>query len=178
MFNICKHRPHRSEYFLHWRRLCLLGSMLAAPVVQRSQGCCHLAMFQSTKQLLMSRCADLSSRMWSILLSNDRTLARMMDGMVGRFGFVARLAQIPPRLSLFCFLLHCLRHLLSGEGVAVESGVVTGRRSKPSSLSVSVCTMSKVWCGLVLPMSSRICRLYLFFVVDRRHKHIHFPYKH
>ena len=49
----------------------------------------HVSVKTSTQQLLTVRFADLSSRMWSILLSKDRTLAMMMEGMAGRVGLAA-----------------------------------------------------------------------------------------
>ena len=107
----------------------------------------HVSVKTSTQQLLTVRFADLSSRMWSILLSKDRTLAMMMDGMAGRVGLAVSLVRIPPRLPLFCFLAHRFRRLVIGAVVAVGSGrirswvrvgsgVVTGWRSSPSSLMV------------------------------------------
>lgn len=66
----------------------------------------HVSVKTSTQQSLTVRFADLSSRMWSILLSKDRALAMMMDATAGRVGLAASLVRIPPRLLLFCFLAH------------------------------------------------------------------------
>lgn len=137
----------------------------------------HVSVKTSTQQLLTVRFADLSSRMSSILLSSDRTLARRMDGMAGLVGLAASLARIPPRLPLFCFLAHRFRRLLSGGGVAGGSGVVAGRRSNPSSFSVSV-AWSKTSQNLLLQMSSKACLLYLYIDVVRRDEHVKLSDKH
>lgn len=91
--------------------------------------------------------------MWSILLSNEGTSARRIDRRAGRVG----LARIPPCLPLFCFLSHRLRRLLSGRGVAVESGSGAGHRSIPIFFILSVCEVSKVLYIMVLPMSNKAC---------------------
>ena len=124
----------------------------------------YVSVKTSTQQLLTVRFADLSSRMWSILLSKDRTLAMMMDGMAGRVGLAASLVRIPPRLPLFCFLAHRFRRLLIGAVVAVGSvestvgsDVITGWRSNPSSLMVVSVVVSNTLLILLLQMSSRAC---------------------
>ena len=128
----------------------------------------HLSVKTSTQQLLTVRFADLSSRIWSILLSKERTLAMMMDGMAGRVGLAASLARIPPRFPLFCLLAHRFRRLFIGAVVAVGSGrvhsrvrvgsgVVTGWRSNPSSLMVVSVVVSNTLLILLLQMSSRAC---------------------
>jgi len=137
----------------------------------------HVSVKRSTQQFLTSHRAVRSSFIWSILSSRDRILAIIMGGMGGRVGLAASLALIPPCLPLFCFLSNRLWSLVSGGGVAVESGVVVGRRSNPSSLNVSFCAASRVLHSFVLLMIDRTWRPYMYSDVDRRDEYEQFPYK-
>lgn len=65
----------------------------------------HVSVKTKTQQSFTSRCANLKSCMRSILLSSERTLAIMRDGIAG---LCARLAASPDAIALAPLLLSLL----------------------------------------------------------------------